>query len=150
MKLLENKSAIITGATRGIGKGIAVEFAKQGANVAFTYSSSVEAANALEEELKTYFNKIYDTIQEMADSTLEELTKNGIDIMTKEDFNSLEDEQNRGWTQGLFILLLISFGSSTLNNIFNILPKFSFLESFGLLLLLINVYSLISIYLFKK
>src|SRR6056300_1828465 len=54
MKLLENKSAIITGATRGIGKGIAVEFAKQGANVAFTYSSSVEAANALEEELKTY------------------------------------------------------------------------------------------------
>ena len=103
-----------------------------------------------EEELKTYFNKIYDTIQEMADSTLEELTKNGIDIMTKEDFNSLEDEQNKGWTQGLFILLLISFGSSTLNNIFNILPKFSFLESFGLLLLLINVYSLISIYLFKK
>jgi hypothetical protein len=103
-----------------------------------------------EEELKTYFNKIYDTIQEMADSTLEELTKNGIDIMTKEDFNSLEDEQNRGWTQGLFILLLISFGSSTLNNIFNILPKFSFLESFGLLLLLINVYSLISIYLFKR
>lgn len=54
MKLLENKSAIVTGATRGIGRSIAVEFAKQGANVAFTYSSSVEAANALEEELKTY------------------------------------------------------------------------------------------------
>ena len=54
MKLLENKSAIITGATRGIGRGIALEFAKQGSNVAFTYSSSVEAANALEEELKTY------------------------------------------------------------------------------------------------
>jgi 3-oxoacyl-[acyl-carrier protein] reductase len=54
MKLLENKSAIITGATRGIGRGIAVEFAKQGANVAFTYSSSVEAASALEEELKSY------------------------------------------------------------------------------------------------
>ncbi|MCL4143742.1 UNVERIFIED_CONTAM: hypothetical protein GTU68_040604 [Idotea baltica] len=52
MKLLENKSAIITGATRGIGRGIAIEFAKQGANVAFTYSSSVDAANALEEELK--------------------------------------------------------------------------------------------------
>ena len=54
MKLLENKSAIITGATRGIGRGIALEFAKQGANVAFTYSSSVEAANALAEELKMY------------------------------------------------------------------------------------------------
>ena len=54
MKLLENKSAIITGATRGIGREIAVEFAKQGANVAFTYSASVDAANALEEELKSY------------------------------------------------------------------------------------------------
>ena len=54
MKLLENKTAIITGATRGIGRGIAIEFAKQGANVAFTYSSSVEAANALENELKLF------------------------------------------------------------------------------------------------
>ncbi|MGB1284716.1 MAG: 3-oxoacyl-[acyl-carrier-protein] reductase [Polaribacter sp.] len=53
MKLLENKSAIITGATRGIGRGIAIEFAKQGAHVAFTYSSSVDAAIALENELKT-------------------------------------------------------------------------------------------------
>jgi 3-oxoacyl-[acyl-carrier protein] reductase len=54
MKLLQNKTAIITGATRGIGRGIAIEFAKQGANVAFTYSSSVEAANALENELKAF------------------------------------------------------------------------------------------------
>tara|TARA_B100000768_G_C11181432_1_gene333107 strand:+ start:157 stop:903 length:747 start_codon:yes stop_codon:yes gene_type:complete len=52
MKLLENKTAIITGASRGIGRGIAIEFAKQGANVAFTYSSSVDAAVALENELK--------------------------------------------------------------------------------------------------
>jgi 3-oxoacyl-[acyl-carrier protein] reductase len=51
MKLLENKTALITGASRGIGKGIAEVFAKQGANVAFTYSSSVEAANKLESEL---------------------------------------------------------------------------------------------------
>jgi len=54
MKLLENKTAIVTGATRGIGKGIAVEFAKQGANVAFTFSASLEAAKALEEELQSY------------------------------------------------------------------------------------------------
>ena len=54
MGLLQNKTAIITGATRGIGKGIALEFAKQGANIAFTYSSSVEAANALETELATF------------------------------------------------------------------------------------------------
>ena len=51
MKLLEGKTAIITGATRGIGKGIALTFARQGANVAFTYSSSDEAAIALENEL---------------------------------------------------------------------------------------------------
>ncbi|AUS06783.1 3-oxoacyl-[acyl-carrier-protein] reductase [Pseudotamlana carrageenivorans] len=51
MKLLEGKTAIVTGASRGIGKGIAQVFAQQGANVAFTYSSSVDAANALEKEL---------------------------------------------------------------------------------------------------
>ncbi|WP_396141549.1 3-oxoacyl-[acyl-carrier-protein] reductase [Flavobacterium sp.] len=51
MKLLEGKVAIITGASRGIGSGIAKVFAQHGANVAFTYSSSVESALALENEL---------------------------------------------------------------------------------------------------
>lgn len=51
MKLLEGKTALITGATRGIGKGIAELFAKNGANVAFTYVSSDEKARALEAEL---------------------------------------------------------------------------------------------------
>jgi 3-oxoacyl-[acyl-carrier protein] reductase len=51
MKLLQGKVALITGATRGIGKGIARKFAEQGANIAFTYVSSVEHANALEQEL---------------------------------------------------------------------------------------------------
>ncbi|MBT8188741.1 MAG: 3-oxoacyl-[acyl-carrier-protein] reductase [Croceitalea sp.] len=51
MKLLENKNVIITGASRGIGKGIAEVFAKHGANVAFTYSSSEAPAIALEKEL---------------------------------------------------------------------------------------------------
>ena len=48
MNLLQGKTAIITGATRGIGKGIAEVFAQNGANVAFTYSSSVDAAKVLE------------------------------------------------------------------------------------------------------
>ncbi|HEX7904380.1 MAG TPA: 3-oxoacyl-[acyl-carrier-protein] reductase [Chitinophagaceae bacterium] len=54
MKLLENKVAIITGAARGIGEGIALKFAEQGAAVAFTYVSdgSAEKAAALEERLK--------------------------------------------------------------------------------------------------
>lgn len=51
MKLLEGKVAIITGASRGIGSGIAKVFAQQGAHVAFTYSSSAESAMALESEL---------------------------------------------------------------------------------------------------
>lgn len=51
MKLLEGKVAIITGASRGIGKGIAEIFAKNGANVAFTYSSSASSAEELEKEL---------------------------------------------------------------------------------------------------
>jgi 3-oxoacyl-[acyl-carrier protein] reductase len=51
MKLLEGKVAIITGASRGIGSGIAKVFAQNGANVAFTYSSSAESALTLENEL---------------------------------------------------------------------------------------------------
>lgn len=53
MQLLQNKVALITGATRGIGKGIAITFAKHGANVAFTYVSSDEKAKALEAELES-------------------------------------------------------------------------------------------------
>ena len=41
MKLLQDKVAIITGAARGIGEGIALKFAEQGANIAFTYVSIV-------------------------------------------------------------------------------------------------------------
>lgn len=51
MKLLQNKTALITGASKGIGKSIALKFAEQGANIAFTYLSSVEQGQALETEL---------------------------------------------------------------------------------------------------
>jgi 3-oxoacyl-[acyl-carrier protein] reductase len=53
MKLLENKIVLITGATRGIGKGIALKFAEQGANIAFTYVSSANKALELESDLKS-------------------------------------------------------------------------------------------------
>lgn len=53
MKLLENKVAIVTGAARGIGEGIALKFAEQGAHVVFTYvsESSADRAKALEDKL---------------------------------------------------------------------------------------------------
>jgi 3-oxoacyl-[acyl-carrier protein] reductase len=51
MKLLEGKNALITGASKGIGRSIAMKYAEQGANVAFTYLSSVEQGQALEAEL---------------------------------------------------------------------------------------------------
>jgi 3-oxoacyl-[acyl-carrier protein] reductase len=88
MKLLENKTALITGASRGIGKGIAAVFAIQGANIAFTYSSSVEAANALEAELKALGVKAkgfqsnaadFDAAQDLAAEVLKEF--GSIDVL---------------------------------------------------------------------
>ncbi|MFC2109444.1 3-oxoacyl-[acyl-carrier-protein] reductase [Bacteroidota bacterium] len=88
MGLLENKTALITGATRGIGKGIAEVFAKQGANVAFTYSSSVEAAQALENELAAFGVKAkgyqsnaanFDAAQQLAADVLKEF--GSIDVL---------------------------------------------------------------------
>lgn len=56
MKLLAGKTAIITGAARGIGEAIAVKFAENGANVVFTYVSESSAlrAIALEEKLRGF------------------------------------------------------------------------------------------------
>lgn len=51
MKLLQGKTALITGASKGIGKAVALLYAAEGANVAFTYLSSVEQGQALEAEL---------------------------------------------------------------------------------------------------
>lgn len=53
MKLLQRKVAIITGASRGIGRAIATKFAQEGANIAFTFLSSVEKGKELEKELSS-------------------------------------------------------------------------------------------------
>lgn len=58
MKLLEGKTALVTGASKGIGRKIAEVFAQQGANVAFTYLSSVEKGEALEKELQQYGTQV--------------------------------------------------------------------------------------------
>ena len=51
-KQFAGKSAIVTGATRGIGKGIALELAKRGCNIAFNYSKSAEEADKLKVEIE--------------------------------------------------------------------------------------------------
>lgn len=53
MNLLKGKTALVTGASKGIGRAIAIKFAEEGAQVAFTYLSSVEQGKALEAELSS-------------------------------------------------------------------------------------------------
>ncbi|MDX2001121.1 MAG: 3-oxoacyl-[acyl-carrier-protein] reductase [Chitinophagales bacterium] len=88
MKLLEGKTALVTGASRGIGEGIARKFAEQGANVAFTFSSSVEKAKSLETELSAFGVKVkayqsnaasYSETEQLVNKVLEEFSQ--IDIL---------------------------------------------------------------------
>ncbi|WP_434980476.1 3-oxoacyl-[acyl-carrier-protein] reductase [Daejeonia sp. YH14] len=110
MKQLEGKVAIITGATRGIGKGIAEVFAKEGAHIAFTYAGSVDKAKQLEDELskitqiKGYQSDAsdFDAAQLLVDAVLAEFGKIDIVVnnagitrdnlllrMSKEDFDTV-------------------------------------------------------------
>ena len=113
MKLLEGKTAIITGASRGIGKGIAEAFSKHGANVAFTYLSSEDKAKLLEKQLSVSGSKVqgyksdasdFNAAQTLCESILEEfgsidvlvnnagITKDGLLMrMSEEDFIKVMD-----------------------------------------------------------
>ncbi len=87
MKLLEGKVALITGATRGIGKGIAEVFAQYGAKIAFTYAGSVDKAKELEAalssvtQIKGYQSDAsdYDAAQKLIDEVMAEFGQ--IDIL---------------------------------------------------------------------
>ena len=88
MKLLEGKTAIITGASRGIGRGIARVFAEHGADLAFTFSNSATAAEVLEKELGLLGTKVksyqsnaadFEAAQQLVTDVLEDFGK--IDIL---------------------------------------------------------------------
>lgn len=88
MGLLTGKTALITGASRGIGRAIAIEFAKAGANIAFTSTHRNENVDSLEKELSAldveflYFEadaKDFNRAAEIADETVKKFTR--IDIL---------------------------------------------------------------------
>ena len=88
MKLLEGKNAIITGASRGIGRAIAERFAQEGANIAVTYLSSVEKGEAMAQELSQFGTKVvayrsdasdFEAAQDLASKVLEDF--GSIDIV---------------------------------------------------------------------
>lgn len=58
MGLLAEKVALVTGATRGIGRAIALKFASEGADVAFTYRSQTEAAESLVSEIEALGGRV--------------------------------------------------------------------------------------------
>jgi 3-oxoacyl-[acyl-carrier protein] reductase len=86
MSLLKNKVALITGASRGIGRSIALVFAKEGANIAFTYLSSVEKGEALAAELANFGIKAKGYRSDASDYTAAENLVN--EVIT--DFGSMD------------------------------------------------------------
>ncbi len=77
MKLMEGKVSLVTGASRGIGKGVAMKLAEHGSDIAFTYLSSDEKAKEVEDELKAFGVKAKGYKSNAADYTAaEELIKN--------------------------------------------------------------------------
>ena len=78
VNLLSGKTALITGASRGIGRAIARRFAEEGANVAFTYLSSIEKGQALEDELRTFGTTIKSYRSDAADHKAAEYLVNQV------------------------------------------------------------------------
>lgn len=121
-KLLEGKTALITGASKGIGRGIAMKLAAQGANVAFTYLSSVEKGQALEKELQQFGTKVKGYRSDASDfKAAEELVNNVV-----AEFGSLDVVVNNAGITRDGLLMRMSeeqFNDvirTNLNSVFNI------------------------------
>ena len=95
MGLLKGKTIIVTGASRGIGKGIALTLAKNGANIAFTFSQSNDSANKLVEEIQSLgvICKAYQSNAANFEESQKICTKIGYPVLIEnilKDFNSFD------------------------------------------------------------
>ena len=114
MKLLEGKNVLITGASKGIGNAIARTLAEQGANVAFTYLSSIERAEVLEQELRVVGGKVKGYRSDASDfNAADQLINNVVN-----DFGSLDVLiNNAGITQDN---LLVRMNEAAWDEVINI------------------------------
>ena len=86
MKLLKDKNVIITGASRGIGKGILELFVKNGANVAFSYIGDSDQAKSIEADFSNHKQKV---VSYMSDASNFEQSQKLIDDVVN-DFGSID------------------------------------------------------------
>ena len=101
MKKLENRVAVITGGSRGIGRGIAIEFAKNGANIAISYNNNADAAAETVAECEKYGVKAI-AVQANAGNSAD--VRKMADIV-KEEFGFVDILVNNAGTIGLEVLI---------------------------------------------
>ena len=120
MNLLQGKTALITGASKGIGKAIAERFVAEGADVAFTYLSSIEKGEALEKELAAAGTKVKGYRSDASDFAAAEKLIN--DVL--EDFGKIDIlVNNAGITRDN---LLLRIGESDWDEVINVNLKSCF------------------------
>ncbi|MFZ1750144.1 MAG: 3-oxoacyl-[acyl-carrier-protein] reductase [Saprospiraceae bacterium] len=86
MALLKGKTALITGGSRGIGEAIVLQFAKEGADVAFTYVSSEEKANAVAAQAAQFGGRVMAIKSDASDyQQAEQLVADVVDAFEKID-----------------------------------------------------------------
>ena len=117
MKLLEGKTAIITGASRGIGKAVALEFARQGANIAFTDLRYDEIAQETEKEIAALGVKAKMFASNAADfaatnATVDEIVKEfgRVDMPDKQTMLHLKpglSDSRRAWPKNLALVIFV-------------------------------------------
>jgi hypothetical protein len=119
-------------------------------NELFTFINSEDYKNSSpesqKESLKLIFDNLYNGLEEYSENFMDNLLQGGSD----EDYQEYLDKDRRNWLSALLFIIIVSFSLYTVNNVFNILPKFSFFEAFGAILLGINIYSISSSYISRN